>query len=225
MTYPKVLEEDGTLHLVCAGRSISRYGDGEFRLMIGTNRSAQPHCPKLAGRLKEILRDSGDCMVGIPNLVGSVQHKPTPKMDFWRRYMGPWVTEHLADRQYCSSFITRPDSAPWINQPDYWAKVRTIWAGRDVTLVRGGNKSLTAKLMREAKSVREVIGPRINAWGHYDELLDEIGTPDHPVLLCLGITATVMAVDLCAKGLHAIDAGHIGMFLKRTEETGTWQPK
>lgn len=224
-SYPHVLEEDPTLHLVCAGRSLSRYGDGEFRLMVGNDRRGQTHCPRLAGRLKEILRDSGECLVGIPNIMGSVQHKPTPKMDFWRRYTGRWITEHLVDRQYGSSFISRPDSAPWINRPDYWDKVRSIWAGKDVTLVRGGAKSLMPDLMPEAKSVREVVGPRLNAWGHYKELMDEIGTPDHPVLICLGITATVMAVDLCAKGVHAIDAGHIGMFLKRVDANGIWHPK
>ncbi len=223
--YPQVMTEDSTLHLAATGFSLSRYGDGEFRLMTGTHRASQPHDPRLAGRLREILQDSGKCLVGIPNLHKRPQHPLTPKIDFWRRYMGPWVTKHLADRQYCSSFITRPDSAPWINRVDYWDKVRSIWANKDVTLVRGGNKSLVPKLMPEAKSVREIIGPRINAWGRYRELMDEIGTPDGPVIMCLGITATVMAVDLCAKGVHALDLGHMGMFLKRVGPDGKWHPK
>ena len=44
---------------------------------------------------------------------------------------------------------------------------------------------------------------------------DRIGTPDHSVLLCLGPTATVLAVDLCARGVHAVDLGHLGMFWKK----------
>lgn len=218
--YPAVTGEDQTIDLLLAGRSIARYGDGEFRLMTGTDRAGQPHYPVLAARLREILRDSGDCLVGIPNL-----RTRTPKADFWQRFSGTWVTKHFANRQYCSSFITRPDSAPWINNAAYWAKVRSLWAGRDVTVVRGGNKSLRAAIMPEARSVREVIGPRINGWSAYDQLMVEIGAPGHPVILCLGIAATVMAADLCAKGVHAMDLGHIGMFLKRVGPDGTWHPK
>jgi hypothetical protein len=42
----------------------------------------------------------------------------------------------------------------------------------------------------------------------------EIGSPER-VLLCLGPTATVMAVDLCARGIHAVDLGHLGLFYKK----------
>lgn len=220
-SYPAVLSEDETLDLLLAGRSIARYGDGEFRLMVGGERPGQPYNKELARRLREVLQDSGECLVGIPNLVGN-----KTKTDFWRKYTDPWVTRHFAERRYVSSFITRPDCAPWINRPDYWSKVRQLWAGRDVTLVRGdGAKSLLAFRMPEAKSVREVIGPRIGAWSDYRRLMDEIGTPDHPVIFCLGIAATVMAADLAAKGVQAIDLGHIGMFLKRLGSDGCWHQK
>lgn len=221
MRYPEVASEDETLDLLLAGRSIARYGDGEFRLMVGGDRRGQIYDATLARRLREILIESGECLVGIPNI-----HSDTPKQQFWQRFAGGWVTKHLAARSYVSSFISRPDSAPWINRPDYWAKVRSLWAGKDVTLVRGeGQKSLTAERMPEAKSVREVIGPSLGAFAEYDRLMSEIATPDHPVILCLGLTATVMASDLCAKGVHAMDLGHIGMFTKRIGADGRWHPK
>ena len=218
--YPVTIGEEATIDLLLQGRSIARYGDGEFRLMVGTDRAGQPHYPDLAKRLREILRDSGDCLVGIPNL-----RTKTPKAEFWRRFSGEWVTRHLTARPYCSSFITRPDSAPWINNPRYWAKCRQLWADKDVTVVRGGNKSLRAAIMPEARSVREIIGPRINAWASRDALMEAIGTPGHPVILCLGITATVMAADLCAKGVQAWDLGHMGMFLRRVGPDGIWHQK
>lgn len=224
MRYPSVVSEDDTLDLLLAGRSIARYGDGEFRLMVGGERPGQPFDLSLARRLREVLKDSGKCLVGIPNLIGPTL--PPTKSDFWAKYREPWVTRHLAPRSYVSSFITRPDSAPWINRPDYWAKVRQLWADKDVTLVRGtGAKSLLADRMPEARSVREVIGPRIGAWAERQRLMDEIGTPDHPVILCLGIAATVMAADLCAKGVHAMDLGHMGLFLKGVRDDGKWYPK
>ena len=225
MSYPKVLSEDATLDLLLSGHSIARYGDGEFRLMVGRDRPGQPYDETLARRLREILTEGKGLLVGIPNLVGPAL--PPTKAAFWQKYREFWVTKHLAPmRQYVSSFITRPDSAPWINRPDYWAKVRQLWAGKDVTLVRGdGAKSLMAHRMPEAKSVREVIGPRIGAWAARKRLMDEIGTPDHPVILCLGLAATAMAADLCAKGVHAMDLGHIGMFLKGVRADDRWHPK
>src|SRR5262245_51769959 len=100
--------------------------------MVGGERPGQPYDATLARRLREVLKESGDCLVGIPNI-----HSDTPKAAFWQRYADQWVTKHLAAREYVSSFITRPDSAPWIDGPAYWAKVRRLWAGKDVTLVRG----------------------------------------------------------------------------------------
>jgi hypothetical protein len=45
-----------------------------------------------------------------------------------------------------------------------------------------------------------------------------IGTPER-VLLSLGPAATVMAVDLCRRGVHAIDVGHMGAFYRRRDTT------
>lgn len=208
MTYPKVLTEDETLDLVLAGRSLSRWGDGEFKIACNSaSIKSQPYDRALQKRLMGALREPGDCIVGIPNI-----DAPTPKADFWERYR--WTERHLPVQEYGSSFVTRPDSAPWIDRPDYWAKVESLWLGRPVTLVRGSGKSLTAEDLMGAGEVTEIIGPRQGAWSDYSALLKRIGRPER-ALLCLGPTATVMAVDLCARGVHAIDLGHIGMFLRK----------
>jgi hypothetical protein len=121
--YPKVLGELETMRLVASGRSIARYGDGELK-MAGRSagiKSQQWH-PDLQQRLLDILQDSGDCLVGIPNIFSD-----TPKTDFWPKYI--WSAELLVDRPYVSSFITRPDSAPWINTPEYWESARIALEG------------------------------------------------------------------------------------------------
>ncbi len=203
--YPEVASEVVTMSMVLSGRSIARYGDGEFK-MAGHPcgiKSQQPE-PALSRRLREILHDSGSCLVGIPNI-----RSDTPKADFWGKFMQ--YSRLLRDRPYVSSFITRPDSAPWIDTPAYWSMVESLWKGRKITLVRGSTKSLIAEDLIGAAEVTEVIAPRQHAWSEYHELLERIGKPERAIL-CLGPTATVMAVDLCAKGVHAIDAGHLGMF-------------
>lgn len=208
MKYPQVLDESATLDRVIAGASIARYGDGEFKMAShGAAIKSQDADERLSRRLREILIDSGSCLVGIPNI-----HSETPKTEFWGKHLR--YASLLADRPYVSSFITRPDSAPWINTDDYWQRLESLWAGRDVTLVRGSSKSLTADDLVGAGTVTEILAPRQHAFAEYDALMKRIGRPKRAIL-CLGPTATVMAVDLCAKGVHAIDAGHIGMFVRK----------
>jgi hypothetical protein len=205
--YPEVLNEVDTLTAVVAGRSLARYGDGELKMCTGSSIKSQRGDPALAGRLRGILQSSGHCLVGIPNI-----HSETPKRAFWSKHER--FAHLLADRPYVSSFITRPDSAPWIDAEAYWAQLESLWVGQEVTLVRGSTKSLTAEDLVGAARVTEIVAPRQHAWSEYAQLLERVGRPKR-ALLCLGPTATVMAVDLCAHGVHAIDLGHVGMFLRK----------
>jgi hypothetical protein len=210
--WPAVLSEDETLRLVLEGRSLARYGDGEFKICFGGNAKSQKFDPLLAKRLREILKSTpSSCLVGIPNL-----HEPTKP--FWDQFRND-RTVGLFDmkRRYASAFVSRPDSAPWIHRPDYWAQLEKLWKGQAVTLVRGSNKSLTFDLLtRSAASVNEILCARQHAWADRDELLERIGRPSR-VLLCCGATATVLAADLDARGVHAVDLGHIGMWVKRLD--------
>jgi hypothetical protein len=206
--YPHVLGEEQTLDAVLHGWSLARYGDGEFHLCSGIGIPCQRYDRALQMRLVDILRDSGECKVGLPNI-----HSDTPKASFWEPFASI-APRFLSDRRYVSAFISRPDSAPWIDTPSYWSQLESLWRDQDVTLVRGSSRSLTSDDLKGAKKVTEVIAPKRDAWRDYDALLERIGTPAR-ALLCLGPTATVMAVDLCAKGVHAIDIGHVGLFLKK----------
>jgi hypothetical protein len=215
-SYPKVLSEDKTLELIVSGRSIARYGDGEFKMAdhLAGIKSQNPD-QRLTDRLAAILHDSGDCLVGIPNIRDVIaRHTDDDKIRHWTRYLE--FKSLLAPREYVSSFITRPDSAPWINTAEYWAKVESLWQGRDVCVVRGSGKSLTTADLNGARTVTEILCPRNSAFSEYDSILDRIlSVRPKRVLIGLGPTATLLAVDLCAKGIHAIDLGHLAMFLRK----------
>lgn len=206
--YPYVLSEFDTLRRVCAGASLARYGDGEFKLCDGHGIKSQVFHPALQKRLRGILLDSGSCLVGIPNL-----RSATPKAKFWSGYL---TASRLLrpNREYGSSFISRPDSAPWIDSTAYWHLLESLWRDQDVTLVRGSHKGLMVEDLAGAARVTEIIAPRQHAWASYEALLEQVGTPKR-ALLCLGPTATVMAVDLCARGVHAIDLGHVALFWRK----------
>ncbi len=213
--YPEVRTEAETLRRVLAGASLARYGDGEFRLCQGLCIPCQKHHPTLARRLRELLQAPGRCMVGIPNVRAVLAAPPTPqKAAFWGRFRTAPLGFLGPDVAYASAFITRPDSAPWIDTPAYWADLESLWAGRDVTLVHGGPRSLQVADLASARKVTVVRCPSRQAWSEHAAILARIG---HPALalLCLGPTATVLAADLCARGVQAVDLGHVGMFLRK----------
>lgn len=91
--------------------------------------------------------------------------------------------------------------------------MRGIWDGRDITIIEGGKTRFGVgnDLISNAKSCERILGPAVNAFGRYDELLEQarkIGR-DRLVLIALGHTATVLAYDLAAEGYQALDIGHL----------------
>lgn len=210
MNYPKVMSEMDTVMHMLSGMSIARYGDGELRAAIGRGCISQIHDPKMAQELLAILRDNvPGLLVGIPNT-----YSATPKRESWERFSSPGFTNLYRHSSYASSFITRPDSAPWIDTDEYWGQVRKLWVGKNVTLVTGNRKSLREEDLSGATSVRIVWAPERDAYADIDRIEKEIGRPDGPVLMCLGCTATVLASRLHRKGVVAWDVGHIGMFMR-----------
>ena len=215
--YPRVLDEHATIAAALQGRSLARFGDGELKLCRGAGIKSQEAHPGLARELRAILRapPGGPCLVCIPN-IGAVGL--SPKELFWRSYRKPGVTRLFAGQPYGSSFITRPDSAPWIDTPLYWGSVRQLWRDRDVVLVRGSGKSLRPGELDGAGRVADLIAPRQHAYSAVDDLFAQLSQEKRLVLLCLGPTATVLAFRLAAVGVQALDLGHLGMFLRKRAE-------
>lgn len=218
MRYPRVLTEAATLQAAHLGSSIARYGDGELKLCRGRSAKSQEHQPALSAMLSRILLDtSGPCLPCIPRLIAD-----GPKHQFWKEfYRPPWTRLYAATGSYGSSFITRPDSAPDIDNAGYWASIDDLWKGRDVVLIRGSTKSLTAERLWRARSVHEIVGPVQHAWKEHRDIFENVRDERRRVILCLGATATVLAWMLSYEGVHALDLGHVGMFTKRIGPDGT----
>ncbi len=218
MNYPRVVDEFTTIKLLQT-HSIARFGDGEIKLIRGGNCVSQK-ADKACGEelLKILIDESPVSLTGIMNL-----NNPSPKDWFWDKYKTPRLTSIYSEtKQYFSSFITRPDSAPWINTPEYWADVVRLWAGKRVLLVTGGRSSaLRADTMPEAALVQEITGPETNAYAVIDSLefqIRAIAGGFDTVILCLGPTATCLAWRLSKSGVHALDLGHIAIYYRRWKE-------
>lgn len=222
MKFPKCLSEAETLERAIAGESLSRFGDGEFSIALGGNCVSQKGDKSLAAEMRGILEHAPKgCLPCLPDPYGG-----SPKKANWQKFENANLT--LGNQQFGSAFISRPDSAPWIDTPEYWQRMRLLWSGKDVTLVLGSTRSLRPEMIADAASVREVWGTYRDAYSStapdhrnhpsalhsIDELIESVGKPSGPVLMCLGPTATVMAARLTTRGVHAIDLGHLGMFMR-----------
>lgn len=211
-----MLSEGLTLQRAVAGSNLARFGDGELKIARGKDAKSQPHHPALEKALRAILRDwrSTTVLPCIPNINAGDK---SPKEGFWAQYRNAdWVKLYAADGYYGSSFVTRPDSMPRAPDKNYWALLEMLWVGLDVVVVTGSHKGLQAADLKHAASVETIAAPAQNAWTVHDQLLDRLkGAKGRNVLLCLGATATVLAWELAAHGVHAIDLGHVGMFLRK----------
>lgn len=221
MKYPAVRSEEETLHEVLAGRSLARYGDGEFKIVGGGDCVSQVVTKSLRKELAEILRSPGEgCLVGIPRLDAR-----SPKIANWRKYELVYPKYLDASVTYYSAFVTRPDSAPWIYTREFYADIESLWAGQEIALVYGTERSLSADFpaMRSAAKVHVVPCARRDAYAQVDDIVKSVlQTGARRAILCCGPAATCLAWRLSKLGVHAIDLGHIGMFWYNEDAKPKW---
>jgi hypothetical protein len=208
--YPRVVNENDTLDAVLGGKSLTRYGDGEFRLAMGGAKNiSQINHPKLREELCEILTTKQKhCLVAIPDM-----NPESPKWWFWSKYQNKYPRMLRPGMTYYSQFITRPDSAPHIDTPQFYDRMENLWRDQEVVLVRGSERSLVEDRgpMMLARRVYPVLCARRDAYAQIDEIERTVlALNTNRVLLCAGAMATVLTYRLAQQGLHAIDLGHIG---------------
>jgi hypothetical protein len=138
MKYPLMYSEDETLDLAIGGISLARFGDGELRIAKGGRSVSQKEDEKLAKAFRQMLHDKTHALVCLPNL-----NSNSPAMWFWEKYKKAHYVDMYGRKEFGSTWITRPDCAPWIDRADYWIKITKLWAGKDIVLVTGDEKSLT----------------------------------------------------------------------------------
>lgn len=219
--YPVVRDEWETLGRVLAGTSIARYGDGEMKLMYGKRCVSQVVVDGIAEELQRVIVEPADgCIVGIPTV-----NPESPKYELWkglRNRFSPFLSKKLV---YYSSFITRPDSAPWLGTKEYFDAIESLWKGQRVTFIGNGVRSLTPKFLEDtgAAHVDWVECSYAHSYVAIDSLQRAaLAFPNNRILLCVGPTATCLANRLARHGRHAIDLGHIGMFWRRYGEFQRW---
>ena len=221
--YPEVLSEEETLRLLIEEKkSICRFGDGEFKLIVGErHKSFQDINPLLNERMKQVLDSNhDDILVGI---------HPVRNFEMmtriWRKFViriGEDVLKLLdLNRVYPSMGVFR--ELPTKDKQAFYgriASIKRLWENRRVLFVVGKNSRFeyVEELFDNVISVEYVYAPAKNAFNEYDRILNEVRAypaEDYLLLIVLGPTATVMAYDLALEGYQAIDFGQMPGIYKK----------
>lgn len=211
---PKVINVwDSVYNISSSNKSLARFGDGEFKLIMGENISFQEFDPELSQRLKNILQNKNEnILVGILDVFGYCNS------DYMRRLMcscRETLYKYINfDKTYVDSNLPRQLIFATHEQgQDYYAKIKSIWENKDTVIVEGAGSRLGVgnDLLDNVKSVKRIICPIKNAFSKYKEILAECLKQDKNSLfiMALGPTATVLAEDLTDNGYRALDIGHL----------------
>lgn len=203
--------------------SVSRFGDGEFYVMMGLGNGFQTPDPKLAARLMEVMsaNDAPNHMIGIPLPLKDVSMLVDgwPRF-FWEHYSCRYSNflhkQISTGRTYLNTQFSRFYNENWDKSkcPAHIALIKKIWDNKDIVIVEGEKtrSGIGNDLYDNARTIQRILGPATNAFERYEEMLGAItqnASKDKLILMSYGMSATVLAYDLAKLGYWAIDLGHL----------------
>ena len=224
---PKVMTQFESVQAILdTNKSVARFGDGEFNLILGNAIGFQEYDEELSRRLKEILmtKDEG-MLIGISRRFGTlddvdeqvraywrcfmIQHRAAiyEMLDFDKTYIDTCMTAHSIEVDDHTTPECRADTEKYYNL------VRQIWEGKEITVIKGEDtEKFTYDIYDNAKSVSYIYGPKEHAWREYKRILAEAEKlpKDRLIIAVLGPTAKVLAYDLHKQGYRVLDIGHMG---------------
>ena len=223
--YPKIESIDDTIRKIINDKmSMSRFGDGEFSIINGKSRQGfQREQPLLAERLLQVFKSKEkNHIVCIPDMYGDLSMYNTDGRYNIRTYLTSEIRkQHYnlmdMDRLYGNAHITRPYVIYADNNTDApkkrFMKLKDIWNNKKLLIIEGEKTRMGVgnDLFDNAQDIVRILGPAIDAFDRYDDILREALKQDKErlVLIALGATATVLSYDLSREGFQALDIGHI----------------
>lgn len=232
---PKVKTIEETIEKILKDNvSVSRYGDGEFRWMFGLpQNSFQENSKEMQERLLEIIKSNLDNhIVCLSDSFEDLNVYNDRAKRWWTVFMGKFRTKWISCLDINKEYYNTNISRLYIDFKDKnlckkrFELVKRIWDKKDILIVEGEKSRLGIgnDLFYNAKSIKRILAPAINAYDKYDDIIDKIkkNGKNKLILIALGPTATILAYDLCKEGFQAIDIGHIDIeyewFLKNAND-------
>jgi glycosyltransferase family protein len=202
-------------------KSISRFGDGEFRLIFGISIGFQKANKLLSERLKNILESNDNgILIGIPNSLNFEYLEKYNELskNYWLKFIEENKFKLIlfnTNKIYYSSLISRfyidYKNKSYVSK--YIKKLKKLWEQKDIVIIEGQKSRLGIgnDLFNNTNSIKRIICPALNAFNIYYKILKEALKVDKNklILLALGPTATVLSYDLYKAGYQAIDLGHV----------------
>lgn len=209
--WPRVIGEFETIRKLKKGFSISRFGDGEFKMAYGNGYRREDANTTLAEELTNILQVPKEwCLVGIPTM-----NETGNKFPNWDRHRDRFINLLSPTMRYYSAFISRPDSAQWIMCREYAEEVQKLWAGKNAVVVCETDNSMLGVVAMAARNVLHIPCPSSGAYALIDEFEETILKSKCDVaVLCVGPTATCLAHRLSDR-VPTLDFGSAGGFLRK----------
>jgi len=219
--FPEVKGIDATLDYVIKNNaSLIRFGDGEINLLAGHSIPYQDYDEELVSIMREIisLPSSEDTVICLPDIFQNRFIFTWWAIDFWKIHLDHYADFYQSlssDSWYGSTFVSRPyiDFEDKTQANEQFAKLKSIWKGRDLLLIEGATSrsGVGNDLFADAKSIQRIICPSHSAYSRVDEIEKEIYKhANGRLILCmLGPTAKVLAYRLTKNGYQVLDIGHI----------------
>lgn len=218
-----ILDDKEVIRRIVENRaSLARFGDGEFRWMMGITLENNFQVPskELQIKLKETLNSNLDnLIIGVPKPLVSVDNYNDDAVTFWKKFVsiyGKKLRKIIpTKKEYANTNLTRfyMDYKVKDDCAEKVQDLRKIWNDRDVIIIEGNKTKLGIgnDLLNNARSIRRIIGPNKDAFVKYKEILAEAEkySKDTLFIMALGPTATVLAYELAKDGFQAIDIGHV----------------
>ena len=205
--------------------SVSRYGEGEFNIMFWTSKIAfQKQDEQLAEKMRNALRNTSDnILICMPRtMVCDRGYNEKAKMWWrdWSKHRQSKIVPEIIKRTgnhyvFGDALMTRPymDLKSKRTSKRIFDSLKRIWDNRDILIVEGEQTRLGVgnDLFSNATSIKRILAPAINAFECYDKIVETIIKHHNKelILIALGPTATVLAIDLASEKRQAIDIGHI----------------
>lgn len=219
--------------LVDTGKSFSRFGDGELKIMTNPNidHNFQMNSEKLRSRLKEIIVSTDDGVeIGINRIYffkDGNEHEKIEEFLYKKGYGNTIIKDGYANflkrEHYYDSAFTIP--CHHYNMPkeffeEYFNNIKKIWNEKNIILVTGDSEIFNYKfnIFKEfSKSIQFVNIAKKHAFEYQKRILYSVRKmipydrkSDYVVLFGCGIAATVFSYDFGREGIcQSIDIGHL----------------
>lgn len=205
--------------LLNCNKSITRFGDGEFKLIFGKKVGFQKYDDKLKEKLLIVLNSN------IPNLLVGIPPLYNNKNTFWSKLINRYKIKFIKlgkimnkSKIYYDACITRfyDPKANKTYIKEYIKKFKKLWDKRNILIIEGDKTRLGFgnNLFNNAKSIKRIICPSENAFKINKKIFKFVRNLNIDkgtlILISLGPTATVLTYDLIESGIknQVIDFGH-----------------